>query len=64
MSALEIKGGIYELISKVDDKQLLLKLYKEVADLIAQNQQEQDFWNELSEWQQMELESAIEESQN
>lgn len=62
MSALELKGGIYDMISKIKDKELLLDLHEMIADVLKQNLSKTDFWDELSSDQQKELELAIEES--
>ena len=62
MSTLEIKGGLYDMISKVNDEKLLRELYEVISDIITENMSETDFWDELSEDQQKELEKAIEES--
>ena len=62
MSALEIKGGILDMISKVKDKELLLKLHQVLSEMIEQNLSKTDFWDELTEEQQKELDAAIEES--
>ena len=37
MSTLELKGGMYELISKVNDKQVLIQLYEIIGDIVTQN---------------------------
>lgn len=62
MSNLEIKGGLYEMISKVNDKKLLMQLYELITDIVTQNLSDTDFWDELSENQKEELEKAIQES--
>jgi hypothetical protein len=62
MSTLEIKGGLYELISKVHDEQLLMQLYELIGDIILQNMERTDFWDELSPAQQQELDAAIQQS--
>ncbi len=62
MSTLEIKGGMYDMISKVNDEKLLQELYELISDIITENMSATDFWDELSEDQQKELEKAIEES--
>lgn len=62
MSTLEIKGGLYEMISKVNDEKLLMKLYELIADIVTQNLSDTDYWDELSDNQKEELENAIQES--
>ena len=64
MSVLEIKGGLYDMISNVNDESLLIQLKSIVADFIEQNPTHSDFWDELSEAQQQELETAHEESKD
>lgn len=62
MNALELKGGIYDVISPVNDIELLEQLYEIVNDFIALNINQTDFWDELSAEQQAELDIAVEES--
>lgn len=62
MSVLELKGGLHEMIAKVDDQDLLLQLKELITETITQNMYKTDFWDELSEKQQVELEEAIEAS--
>jgi len=64
MSTLELKGGMYELISKINDEEVLIKLYEMIGEVVAQNLEETDFWDELTQEQQKELELAIQESHN
>ena len=45
MSTLELKGGLHELISKINDKDLLLKASKILNDLVKLD--EPDWWDEL-----------------
>ncbi len=62
MSVLEIKGGLHELISKVNDKQLLKQLHELFIEIITLNASKTDFWEDLTTAQQKELEKAVEES--
>jgi len=62
MNTLELKGGIHELISKVSDKRLLEQIHKVLNEIIEENLDKTDFWDELTEAQQLELDKAIEES--
>lgn len=62
MSTLEIKGGMYELISKVNDKELLIQMYELIGEIVTQNLSQTDFWDELSDEEKVELDQAIEES--
>jgi hypothetical protein len=62
MSVLEIKGGLHEMIAKVDDQELLLQIKDLLTDVITKNMQKTDFWDELSIHQQIELDDAVEAS--
>ncbi len=62
MSTLELKGGIYDLISTVNDESVLRQLHKMVQDVVEQNMDKTDFWDELTEDQQKAIDEAIEES--
>lgn len=62
MSTLEIKGGLYEIISKVNDEKLLMQLYELISDIVTQNLSDTDFWDDLSDDQKEELANAIQES--
>ena len=58
MNVLEIKGSLYDIISKVEDKNLLLRIYDALEDVVKFNSQD----SELSPTQQAALEAAIQES--
>ena len=58
MNVLEIKGSLHDIISKVEDKNLLLKMFDAFQDIIRF--QDTDF--QLTHDQQKQLEAAIEES--
>ena len=62
MSAIELKGGMYDMIAKVNDPTLLKQLYKLIGEIIQQNIDKTDFWDELTKSQQKELEVALVES--
>lgn len=62
MSNLELKGGLLELISSINDRQTLLAVKNLITEYIKQHPIEDDFFDELSFEQQMELDKAIEES--
>ncbi len=64
MSTLELKGGLYDMISKINDKKLLIQLQKIVEEVFEQNLDNSDFWDSLSQNQQKELEKAIRESKD
>lgn len=49
------------MISKIDDKDLLMQLQSLIAEMIAQNLAKPDFWDELTYEQQIELEKALKE---
>ncbi len=58
MNVLEIKGSLHEMISKAEDKNLLLRLYDAMEAVVKFNSQDY----ELTPTQQAELEAAIQES--
>ena len=58
MNVLEIKGSLHELISRVEDKSMLLKMFEAIQDVARF----QDTDVELTSAQQAELEAAIAES--
>jgi TRAP-type C4-dicarboxylate transport system substrate-binding protein len=62
MSTLEIKGGLLDMISKINDKKLLLEVHQLLSDLMEQRIAQTDFWDELSTQQQKQLDEAISES--
>ncbi len=62
MSTLELKGGIYDLISTVNDESVLRQLHEMVQDVLEQNMDKTDFWDELTEDQQKAIDEAVEES--
>lgn len=62
MSVLELKGGIMELISRLDDEQALANLYKYAAKAVNETAPDADWWDELSADQQKELTLAVDES--
>ena len=55
MNVLEIKGSLHDIISKIDDKNLLLKMFEALQDVIMF--QETDV--EWTSAQQKQLEEAI-----
>lgn len=65
MSSLEIKGGILEMIANIDDVESLEELKKLVTEFVGNRvKSDTDFWDELSETEQAELEQAIAESED
>jgi len=62
MSTLELKGGIYDLISTVNDESILRQVHEVVRDVLERNMDKTDFWDELTEDQQKALDEAVEES--
>lgn len=58
MNVLEIKGSLHDIISQVDDKNLLLRMFESYQDIIRF----QDTDSDLTLLQQTELEEAIKES--
>jgi len=64
MSSLEIKGGILEMIANIDDVESLQELKKLVAAFVGNHIKDSDYWEELTEYEQSELEQAIIDSQD
>ena len=64
MSNLELKGGILEMIATIDDRAALEELKELVTNFAGSHAQGDDYWEELSETEQSELEVAIRESEN
>lgn len=62
MSTLEIKGGLLDMISKINDKKLLMEVHQLLSNLMEQRIAQTDFWDELSTQQQRQLDEAIAES--
>lgn len=62
MKSLELKGGILELVSKINDAEVLKELKSVILEFIEQRKDNSDFWDDLTLEQQKELEIAIKES--
>lgn len=62
MKSLELKGGILELVSKINDAEVLKELKGVILEFIDQRKDNSDFWDDLTPEQQKELEIAIKES--
>lgn len=61
MNTLELKGGIFEMIAQVDNKEVLQRLYKIVAEILHETWAEDQ---ELTPAQEAKLSKEIEESFN
>jgi len=61
MNALELKGGIIEMIAQVEDKKVLNELYKLVSEVLFQTWAAE---GTLSPEQEAELDLAIKESRD
>jgi hypothetical protein len=63
MSIFELRGEITTMISQMDDKNLLLLLRNQVEKALKGElrQAESDWWDELTQEQQADLDSALEE---
>lgn len=48
MNILELKGGLHDLIAKIEDEELLQRMYEAVLKVVHQNLDKADFWDELS----------------
>lgn len=64
MSNLELKGGILEMIATIDDQESLAELKKIVSDFIGNHLKDSDYWDELSDKEKSELNTAIESSED
>jgi len=64
MSNLELKGGILEMIATINDSAALEELKELVTNFAGSHAQGDDYWDELSQTEQNELEVAIRESEN
>lgn len=64
MSNLELKGGILEMIAKLNDKAALEELKDLVTKFMGNHISDTDYWNELSDNEKAELEIAIKESED
>ncbi len=64
MSQLELKGGILEMIAKIDDLESLKALNQLITDFVGNHLKDTDYWEELSDIESNELEIAIEESED
>jgi hypothetical protein len=60
MNVLEIKGSLHDIISQINDKSLLMKMFESFQDIIKF----QDTDNDLIPIQQAELEAAIKQESN
>ena len=63
MDLLALKGGLYEIIARIEDEQLLLQLQHLMKEVIDQDIAESDFWEELTAEQQATLDQALQESE-
>ena len=59
MNTLELKGGLFEMIAQVDDKELLQRLYKVVAEILHETWAEEQ---DLTPEQEAKLNQDIEDS--
>lgn len=64
MSNLELKGGLLEMIAKIDDVETLRELKKMVSEFLGNHVQNRDYWSELNEIERSEVELAYEESKD
>ena len=64
MSNLELKGGILEMIATIDDRETLKELAKIISEFIGSHERDSDYWDEISDLEKNELESAITESED
>jgi len=64
MNILELKGGLHDLIAKVEDEELLNQMYEALLKVVHRNLDKADFWDELSPEQQFELEASLKASED
>ncbi len=64
MSNLELKGNILEMIAHINERDILEELKEIITDLMELDNKEDDFWNEISDFEKNELMTAIEESKH
>ncbi len=62
MNNLELKGGIIEMIAKINDNKTLTELKELMTSFIGNHLQDTDYWDELNDTEKEELVKAIEES--
>ncbi|MEO1518027.1 MAG: hypothetical protein AAFV95_23595 [Bacteroidota bacterium] len=62
MSKLELKGGILEMIAKINDQATLEELKELLVKFIGNRIKDTDYWDELGEEEKRELNKAIKES--
>jgi hypothetical protein len=64
MSVQELKGSMVDLLAQVNDRNLLEQIYEVVQEIITDNLNKTDWWEELPLQAQKELETALEESKD
>jgi len=64
MSNLELKGGLLEMIARIDDQESLRELAKIITEYLGNQSQDTDYWEELGVNEKRELDLAISESED
>lgn len=64
MSNLELKGGLLEMIARINDQESLKELARIISEFIENHAKDSDYWEELSDYEKSELEAAISESED
>jgi len=64
MSNLELKGNILEMIAHISDRDILEELKVVIKDLTEADSEEDDFLDEIGDFEKRELLIAIEESKH
>ncbi len=64
MSNLELKGGLLEMIARIDDQESLRELAKIITEYLGNHSQDTDYWEELGVNEKRELDLAISESED
>ena len=62
MSNLELKGNILEMIAHINDRDILEELKEFISDFMEGDNEEDNFLDEISDFEKNELLIAIEES--
>ncbi len=64
MALTEIKNDIHHLIDEFQNEKILLQFYELLKTMKDNNEQDRDFWDQLSEEQKQDLDLAMLESED
>ena len=62
MTAIELKGNILDIVAKFESPKMLQQLYDTATELLEKDEIEADWWDDLTEEQQIRLQKSIDES--